>query len=122
MARPTKYTEETIQKARDYIANYQDKEDMIPSVAGLAVELGVSRETIYDWSRQEEKKAFSDMLAELLAEQQRILINNGLNGKFNSNITKLVLAQHGMHDKVDQDLTTKGGKLEGITFVPADSD
>lgn len=122
MARPTKYTEETIQKARDYIANYQDKEDMIPSVAGLAVELGVSRETIYDWSRQEEKKAFSDMLAELLAEQQRILINNGLNGKFNSNITKLVLAQHGMHDKVDQDLTTKGGKLEGITFVPADTD
>jgi hypothetical protein len=29
-------------------------------------------------------------------------LNNGLNSKFNSNITKLVLGKHGYHDRAQQ--------------------
>ena len=35
-------------------------------------------------------------------------MQNGLNNTFNSAITKLVLGKHGYHEKMDQDITTKG--------------
>jgi len=37
--------------------------------------------------------------------QEQILLKNGLNNKFNSNITKLVLGKHGYHDRPQQDGT-----------------
>jgi hypothetical protein len=40
--------------------------------------------------------------------QSKTLVNNGLNNTFNSAITKLVLGKHGYHEKMDQDITTKG--------------
>lgn len=107
VGRPTKYTDQTCQQARDYIENYDKEEDMIPSIAGLAVYLGVSRETIYDWASQEEKQDFSDILTQLLATQERILIGKGLSGKFNSTITKLVLGKHGYSEK--KELSGDGG-------------
>lgn len=96
--RPSKYNEETIPKTLGYIENYEDEGDAIPSVAGLACFLKVSRETIYDWSKQDDKKEFSDILQTLLATQEKILVNKGLKSEFNSNITKLALGKHGYHE------------------------
>ena len=36
--------------------------------------------------------------------QRLVLLNKGLTGEFNSNITKLVLGKHGFHDKREVDL------------------
>lgn len=115
VGRPTKYNEEILEKTRDYIENYADVGDMIPSIAGLSVVLGVSRETIYDWSKQEEKKAFSDILQKLLSTQERVLFNNGLNGTFNSNICKLALGKHGYSDK--QELTGADGERFSFNMI-----
>lgn len=111
MARPTKYNDEVVKKAYEYIDNYADYDDMIPSIEGLAEVLDLCRETLYDWAKQEDKQ-FSDILRKLLAKQQKVLINNGLSNTFNSAITKLVLGKHGFHDKVDQDLKSSDGSMK----------
>ena len=117
MARPTKYTPAFLKIAEDYLVNYQEKyEDQIPSIAGLAVVSGIRRETLHVWAKEEGKEKFSNILGELLAKQEKILINNGLTGAFNSAITKLVLGKHDYHDK--QDLHGKDGQpLELIKVV-----
>jgi hypothetical protein len=113
MARPTDYNEEILAKAISYVDNYDTEglDHAIPSVAGLARYLGVARSTIYDWASQEEKKAFSDILQTLLAEQENTLINKGLTSKFNSTITKLILTKHGYSDKMETDITSKGDSI-----------
>lgn len=115
--RPTKYTPELLEKAQDYLKNYKDFDDEIPSVVGLALVVGVRRETLHVWAQVDGdfyKEEFADIMAALNATQERVLINNGLNSKFNSNITKLVLGKHGYHEKLDTHVkefnVTIGGK------------
>lgn len=111
--RPTDYSQEILDQSRDYIIFYKKHGDMIPSVAGLSSYLGIARSTIYDWASQEDKKEFSDILQHLLSEQERILLNKGLNGQFNPSITKLALGKHGYTDKAD---VTSDGKAISLSF------
>jgi len=101
MARPTKYTPELVKECERYLKEWEAEGDQIPSVSGLAVLLGVRRETLHEWAREESKAKFSNILGAILAKQENVLINKGLNGEFNSNIAKLVLGKHGYHDKTD---------------------
>ena len=111
MARPTKYSQEIVDKARAYITDYEMYGDMIPSIEGMAEVLGLHRDTLYDWARQESKE-FSDILGRCMQVQQKTLVNKGLNNTFNSAITKLVLGKHGFHDKMDQDLTSSDKSMQ----------
>ena len=113
VGRPTDYSKEILDQTRDYILFYKKQGDMIPSVAGLSSYLGIARSTIYDWASQEDKKEFSDILEKLLSEQEKTLLNNGLNGKFNPSITKLALGKHGYTDKAD---VTSGGEKINLSF------
>ena len=110
MGRPTDYNEDILNKAKAYLEKPR-AESLLPSVAGLAIELELSRSTIYDWASQEDKKEFSDILERLLAKQEKELTENGLLGEFNSTITKLMLTKHGYSDKQETDLTSKGEKI-----------
>ena len=58
--RPSLYSPELLEKAREYVDNppqadrtesgtFKDGE-VLHSVVGLALHLGISRETVYDWS------------------------------------------------------------------------
>ena len=49
----------------------------------------------------EEYKEFSDALSMIHTSQEAGLLNNGLTGKFNAHITKLVLSKHGYNDNQD---------------------
>ena len=111
VGRPTDYTPELLEKAHKYIAGAWafETQDEIPSHIGLAKYLNIMRSTLYDWETHEDKKEFSDILREVKAEQQSELLNKGLNGTFNSAITKLVLGKHGFHEKKDTELTGSGG-------------
>lgn len=106
--RPTDYSGEILIKTQDYIENHEAKGDLVPSVAGLAVELGIARSTIYDWASQEDKPEFSDMLDTILSTQERKLINGGMGGKYNSTITKLMMTKHGYSDRQEVDQTVTG--------------
>ncbi len=108
---PTKYNKDMQALADDYVANYADAGDVIPSVEGLADYLDLARQTLYNWS--EKHTEFLDTLDRIEQKQKKVTLNNGLTGDFNATIAKLVLANHGMHDKQDNQLTGKdGGKIE----------
>ena len=111
MARPTKYSQEMVDKSYEYINDYEIHGDMIPSIEGLAEVLELHRDTLYDWAKQDSKE-FSDILGMLIQKQQKVLINNGLSNTFNSAITKLVLGKHGFHDKMEQDISSKDGSMK----------
>ena len=105
MARPTKYSTALVEKAQHYLDNYQEEGHKIPSQAGLALALGLSRETLRIWSQAEDKKEFLGILERINQKQECLLLDGGLTGKFNSAITKLVLGKHGYHDRPQQDGT-----------------
>lgn len=98
---PTDYKgEETIKLARKYIASCKDKgkEVNLPTAAGLALALNVAKRTIYNWA--DEYPEFLHILDELNKSQENKLINNGLSGKYNANIAKLVLGKHGYKEQM----------------------
>ena len=134
--RPTKYSEEVLEQAREYIAScvdkitkYQSGEDKngnpiysfkcevnLPKAEGLARYLGVSRKTLYNWADKNEE--FLHILEAINQEQVERLINKGLSGDYNSNIARLVLAKHGY--KQEMDLTSDGEKITGINLIAPD--
>jgi len=107
--RPTKFSDEVLEKAEDYLKNYRELGDMIPSVVGLADELCVSVKTLYNWS--EKHPQFLHMLERINSRQHRVLLSGGLSGEMNSNITKLVLAKHDYSDKTQTDVTSGGESI-----------
>ena len=109
--RPRTYKPEMVEKARRYIANHEDFDDPVPTVAGLACVLGVTRKTVYEWSNSDDKPEFSDILEELAQKQERCLIKGGLMGDFNSPITKMMMTKHGYSDKVENDHTSSDGSM-----------
>ena len=109
--RPTSYSETMLARAKEYIAGgYHEQDDQMPSIVGLRKYLGVARSTIYEWA--EKNPEFSDTLDELEDEQERTLFNKGLDGTFNSTITKLALGNHGYSDKTDN--TVRGPNGGGL--------
>ena len=108
VGRPTKYTPELVHEARLYITGYEEHGHMIPSIAGLSIVLNITRKTIYEWEKEDDKTEFCDILTKIMANQELVLTNKGLSGDFNSNITKLVLGKHGYHDKSDENVRLSG--------------
>lgn len=103
--RPTKLTDELAQKAKKYAKDgYLTADEVIPTIAGLAVYLGVSRSTLYEYKKLDNE--FSDTLEMILQNQERLLINRSLTGDFNATIAKLMLANHGYNDKQEVTNTT----------------
>lgn len=101
--RPTKYHDRMPELVQEYLDTYKDNQQVIPTVAGLSLHLGVSRDTVHEWSRDENKHEFSDMVKNLLSEQEIICANQGITGEFNATISKLILCKHGYSDKVVQE-------------------
>ncbi len=113
VGRPTKFTPELVKKAQHYLENFEEYNDAIPSVVGLALVVDVRRETLHVWAKEDGKEELSNILSQIQEKQERVLINSGLDGTFNSNITKLVLGKHGYHDKQETELSGKdGGAIE----------
>jgi hypothetical protein len=97
--RPTTYTPEMLEKANAYLEAWKDEGDMIPSVVGLVKYIERSKTCVYEWAKDDDKKEFKDILDRINEVQRQVLINKGLSGDFNSNITKLVLGKHGFSEK-----------------------
>jgi hypothetical protein len=118
--RPTKYSEDKLETAKDYIINHEEYGDVIPSVVGLAVALETHRDTVYDWAKDPEKPEFSDIVKRIATNQERKLLNGGLDNSFNPTIAKLLLGKHGYSDKTETDITSGGEKLSAPTYTVID--
>ena len=103
MARPTKATPELAERAKAYVeGEYLNDGDVIPSVVGMALYLGVGVRTLHDWKEQD-RQGFSHILEQCLAKQHKITLNGGLKNEFNANICKLLLGKHGYKDQAETD-------------------
>lgn len=115
--RPTDYTPENVEKANWYLdGGWREVGDKVPSVAGLACELGLSRETLRRWGK-DKGNAFCGILGKIASLQERQLVNNGLSNEFSGTITKLMLHHHGYSDKVESDHTSSDGSMKPTTVV-----
>lgn len=108
--RPPLYSEEKLAAAKKYILDYEEYKDAMPGTAGLARALSVARSTLYEWAGHYEE--FKEVMETLQSEQERILLNKGLLGKFNPAITALALGKHGFHRKVDSSISGGDRPLE----------
>lgn len=118
--RPTKLTKELVELARQYLVDTDTMSpvSLLPTFERLSIILGVSRETLYQWEKDNDD--FSDILGRLRKSQADKLLQNGLLGRYNSTIAKLMLSKHGYVEKTEQDLRVKempkpilGGESQG---------
>ena len=69
--RPTLYTDELDQAAKDYInGGYETEEHPFPSVVGMAVTLNIAKSTLYQWA-EDERGDISDTLDQCQDYQER---------------------------------------------------
>lgn len=107
MGRPSKYTPELLEAAWAYVnGGWLECGDKIPSVAGMACEIGITRELAHLWVNDKTKSEFFDIMKALAQKQERTLTNHGLDGTYSTTITKLILTKHGYSDKIEQDNTS----------------
>lgn len=108
-----KFSIKTLDKTREYIAGgYEDVcSGKFPSATGLAIYLGVGRDTLIRWGKDGTgdgacpiKGLFGDMLDDIHMRQRETLINHGLDSTYNATIVKLVLSSQ--HDMVEKRETT----------------
>lgn len=109
VGRPSKYSDAMQAKADEYLRAYKALGHVVPSRAGLACYLGIARSTTYEWGR--DHLSFSDTLEAIDALQECLSLNGGLKGDMNSTIVKLVLANHGYSDKIQNELTSPDGSM-----------
>ena len=107
MGRPTLYTPELLEMAKEYV---DSTEDLVPSAVGLFLHIGIARATGYRWAA-EGNEEFKDILEEVSQSQELKLVTGGLSGEFNSTITKMMMTKHGYHDSVKQELTSPDGSM-----------
>jgi len=97
--RTSLYNDDVLKKAWSYLDNYDNDGDVVPSHVAFADYLGISTTCIYEWGKDADKREFAEILSKIKSRQEKVLLNNGLNSKFNSNICKLMLGKHGYHDR-----------------------
>lgn len=117
VGRPSKYNEAMQAKADEYLFGWSEF-DAIPSRVGLCCFLGIDKTTSYDW--EDIHPEFSHTCKAIEALQERTALNNGITGVFNSQITKLVLANHGYSDRIAQDHTSSDGTMTPSRYTPED--
>ena len=116
MARPSKYNDKILEKAEDYIKNYKDYGDEIPMIDGLALELGIHRDTVNDWEKKYPE--FSDIVRTLMTHQGRKLMNGSLSGEFRERTATLALSSnHGLVAKTETDITSSDGTMKPPTII-----
>lgn len=100
MARPIEYSEEVLQLSEEYLATYEQKGEEVPTVVGLCRHINRARSTVYEWASHSDKPEFSDIVARVSELQELKLVNGGLRGELNPQITKTMMARHGYSDRL----------------------
>lgn len=119
--RPTDYSEDMLAKADKYLAIAIPENQDLPTVEGLALYLGVHKDTLYEWAKIHPE--FSDALKKLKLKQKSDLIKIGIFGgkEINAGIVALMLkVNHDMVETNKTDITTAGEKLQANTIVFSD--
>ena len=113
--RPTIYTPEIINEINAYLEEAIPQNMKIPTVEGIALKLGINKDTLYDWAKKYPE--FSDTLKELKMKQKEYLTEIGIFGgkEINATIVALLLkVNHNMIETTNTDITSGGKPLTSI--------
>ncbi len=115
--RPTKYIPEVIYPLIEkYLAAINDTQ--LPSVEGLALELNVNTDTIYEWAKVYPE--FSDTIKKIAQKQKQQLMDDGMYGGKEVNAAMaifLLKVNHGMNEAPTSLTQINVDKGNEITFV-----
>lgn len=104
LGRPTNYTNDFCVLAKKYTKEFQ-KDEPIPTIAGLACFIGVPRQKIYEYRDKYEE--FRDIVENILSLQEKLLVAGSLTNKLNSKISALILAKHGYRNEETPEIRGK---------------
>ncbi len=71
----------------------------LPTIEGLALYIHTSKTTCLTWELQHPE--FTQVLSELRTKQAKALIENGLAGLYDPEVTKIMLAKHGYREGIE---------------------
>lgn len=108
--RPTKYDPKMILEIQEYLKGAIPENMKIPTIEGIALKLGVNRDTLYEWAKKYPE--FSDTIEESRILQKQYLMEIGIFGGKEINATIVALLLKVNHDMVETTKTdiTSGGK------------
>src|SRR3990167_4891833 len=110
--RPTLYTPQIIEEINQYLVEAVPENQDIPTVEGIALRLGISRDTLYEWAKVHSE--FSDTIEKMKIMQKQALVRTGIFGGKEVNATIIALLLRVNHDMVEKsavDVTTAGQPL-----------
>lgn len=124
MSRPVEYDDKVLTEAHDYLATYdEDGKFPVPTIAGLAIRLGVCKQTVYTWASNVPK--LLDVLNTLRTMQELLLIGGSLTNRLNPTISKMMLSKRGwleeqrmQHTSPDGSMTPKGPMSLAEFYAP----
>lgn len=116
--RPKKYTQEFIEAEADAFLKWMQQKDSL-WFEDFAIQRGYSPDYLSEWAK--ENPRFEEVYKRSRFWQKSLLIRGGLLSKFNSNITKLVLANTvGWTDKVESKVS--GDASNPLAFLLQQAD
>lgn len=121
--RPTEYDPKFVDEVDNYLETTGKEQMELPTVEGFAIYLGVTKKTLYNWSKEHDE--FLHALETILTYQGKQLINDGIYGgkEVNATIVKLLLQNnHGMKERVDQTSNDKDVSPVLVKFIENEND
>ena len=113
--RPTIYKPEIINELNKYLAEAIPQNMKIPTVEGIALRLGINKDTLYAWAKKH--KEFSVALEQLKMKQKEALTEIGIFGGKEINATIVALLLKVNHDMIEVNRTELTGK-NGEKLIP----
>lgn len=99
--RPTKYKKTFVQEVYDYLEELKKLPRQLPKIEDIAIRLNVNVDTVNEWRKLD--KRFSVAIEAVKDRQAQKLLDDGIYGKTNSTIVKLVLmSNHNYKERSDQ--------------------
>ena len=103
--RPTKYNDEILIQSFLYCRDFHKRNadlnkfrEAAPSIVGLARFINISRETIYQWAKDEDKPEFSDIVRTLEEDRELILLNKALYKELSDKAAGIALSIIGIRE------------------------
>jgi hypothetical protein len=117
----TSLTPDIIPKCYEYIYDVKAgnaKGEVIPTLAGLALFLGVTRKTLLNWEKQQQdNESYGEIMEAfdmLDTNQEVITVNGGLTGVFNPGLVKIIMGKYGYVEVNKVDNTSSDGSMTPV--------
>lgn len=117
--RPTDYSAEKLKIAKQYLQDCWG-DDSIPYIEALAYKLDITRETVYQWSKDDENKKQFSYTVKRIEDLQRLRLLQRSNAKdaFTPGQIFQLKANHGMIETERKMLVGKEGESLGVIVLP----